>query len=552
MQSWSIVSKIVVSTCGIIAILLLLGGYILVKFEREMISSFANEHLEKLNQTIDEKAQEVKESLQNDVRVKAKILSQVSALHLFNFSSNDLYPTLKSYMEYPEIVAIQFMDITNAPFAAAWKFNGIKTGVKIPDSFKTDGLFSISRDCPFQGEPAGSFTMYYTESLITEKIKLEKEKAESEKKSFQNNAHSHLNRLIINQSIGVFLIFMIMVTLLILSLRALILKRINKVSDIARQLAAYDISLEIKENYKDEIGGLFSAINNIIISFREILSMVTINVDKTDSSVIDIQGAVEDQASVLSQQSASVSQITSTMSELSASSSQIAEHSNSVVRLADNALKIAEEGAASVEQIMNKMEEINMDNQKNVTKIVELGRKSKEIAKVMDVINDISDQTKLIAFNAAIEATSAGEAGKRFSVVAVEIRRLADSVMESTSDIENKIMEILDAVDSTIIDSETGSKRIQEGLEDSAETVDMLQSIVRGAKDTTDAAKQISLSTQQQKTANEQILTALREIDQGGKQNIDSIKQIGIIVKDLKQLSDNLKDIVDRFILAKE
>ncbi|NJL58514.1 MAG: hypothetical protein HC887_01550 [Desulfobacteraceae bacterium] len=168
----------------------------------------------------------------------------------------------------------------------------------------------------------------------------------------------------------------------------------------------------------------------------------------------------------------------------------------------------------------------------------------------MEIINNIADQTKLIAFNAALEASSAGEAGKRFGVVAVEIRRLAENVMESTGDIESRITEIREAVQDMIIASEKGSKRIQEGLEYSGQTAVKLRDIVKGVESTADAAKQISLSTQQQKSASEQILNALREIDTAGRQASDSVTQISMVSKNLADLSAKLENLVKRFRLS--
>jgi methyl-accepting chemotaxis protein len=165
----------------------------------------------------------------------------------------------------------------------------------------------------------------------------------------------------------------------------------------------------------------------------------------------------------------------------------------------------------------------------------------------MEIINGIADQTKLIAFNAALEASSAGEAGKRFGVVAAEIRRLADNVMESTGEIDSRIQEIQEAVGRLVIVSENGAKRVQEGLEYSNETAQMISELLIGAKATASAAKQISLSTQQQESASEQVVQALREIDEGARQTSGSIGQASSATNDLKRMSDNLKSLVNQF-----
>jgi methyl-accepting chemotaxis protein len=165
----------------------------------------------------------------------------------------------------------------------------------------------------------------------------------------------------------------------------------------------------------------------------------------------------------------------------------------------------------------------------------------------MEIINNLANQTKLIAFNAALEAASAGEAGKRFGVVAVEIRHLADSVVESTAEIEGKITEILDSVNRLVMSSEKSSLLIQEGQEYASHTVAMLIESVDGVEETTDAARQISLSTQQQQIASSQVVLALRDIEQGVRFATDSINQTNDETEKLLQLSERLKKLVMTF-----
>ena len=289
--------------------------------------------------------------------------------------------------------------------------------------------------------------------------------------------------------------------------------------------------------------------NGLFEKLHDILSRVSGATLAVSSSVRQISGAIDEQAAISTQLSASVSEITATMEEFSATSKHIAEHSASVADLADQTLAGTRRGADAVEAVMAKMQRISEDNAANTGEIVELGRKSKEINKVMEIINNIADQTKLIAFNAAIEAAGAGEAGKRFGVVAAEIRRLADGVMDSTSEIETKINEIQDSVNRLVVISERDSRRIREGLEQSDITAALLHDIVDAVKSTVNAAKQISLSTQQQETASEQVVVALKEIDDGSHETTGSIVQMGAAAGDLKDLADNLQALVNRFKL---
>ncbi|MDA8164931.1 MAG: HAMP domain-containing methyl-accepting chemotaxis protein [Desulfobacteraceae bacterium] len=334
--------------------------------------------------------------------------------------------------------------------------------------------------------------------------------------------------------------------------RTVITRPLAKAIAVANKLSEGDLTTTIEIEREDEIGRLLSTMQKMMEKLKSILVNVTDATTDVHSSAHSISAATAQQATVASEQSAAVAEITATMEELSASSTQIAEHSKSVVDLATKAWDSTKKGAEAAETVMMKMHEIHADSQNSINEIVELGRKSREISKVMEIINTIADQTKLIAFNAALEASSAGEAGKRFGVVAVEIRRLADSVMESTGEIEARINEIQDAINRLVMASEKGSRGIQEGIDHTSQTAASLVDIVDAAQATKEAAKQISLSTQQQKTASAQVVSALREITTGAGQTSDAISQISGISKNLSLLSDTLNDLVAVFRLGED
>jgi signal transduction histidine kinase len=254
-----------------------------------------------------------------------------------------------------------------------------------------------------------------------------------------------------------------------------------------------------------------------------------------------IAGTVAMQSTAAAELSSSVAEIASTMEELSSSATQVAQHSQTVVGRADQTLEDTRHGAHEVETLNGKIEDISRDIQTNIAEIVDLGRKSKEITKIMEMINNIANQTKLIAFNAALEAASAGEAGKRFGVVAVEIRRLADGVVASTGEIEGRITEILDSVNRLVMSSEKTTSRILEGQTYAGNTVAMLEGMVEGVEASTESARQISLSTQQQQIASSQVVIAIKDIEQAVRHSTDSVQQLNRVMGDLTELSRKLQ-----------
>lgn len=299
----------------------------------------------------------------------------------------------------------------------------------------------------------------------------------------------------------------------------------------------------------DEIGDVSREINNLLEKMHHIMTMVDAVSKRINNHTETITETVTQHAGYASQLSSSVMEISSTMEEFSSTATQIAQHSHGVADNADKSLLDIKNGVQGVVKLAAKMGEIHQDNDANLREIMDLGKKSKEINKVMEIINNIASQTKLIAFNAALEAASAGDAGKRFGVVAVEIRRLADDVVESTSEIAGKITEIMGAVNRLVISSEKGSKSVTEGQEYSGGTLEMLNDVVDGAELTTNAAKQISLSTQQQQMASNQVLIALREIEEGARYSSAAIQQFSAISKDLADISSDFIEFMERFKL---
>lgn len=328
--------------------------------------------------------------------------------------------------------------------------------------------------------------------------------------------------------------------------------RINVVVAGVNRVAEGDLTQDIVLDGSDEIGQLAQAASEMRRQLHDLSARVGGHALTVHGAATAIASAVESQAATSTEMSSSVAEITSTVEELSASSTQIAEHSRSVVDIANHTWENSKQGSEAMQQVLERMSDIRADNQGSLQEIVELGAKSKEISKVMAIINTIADQTKLIAFNAALEASSAGEAGKRFSVVAGEIRRLADSVTDSTGDIEAKIEQIQDAINRLVITSEKGAASIAAGMNATTSTAHRLNELVDAASQTSSAAQQISLSTQQQKTASNQVVVALREIVSASSHTAQSISRISQISQDMTGMSAELGEMVKQFKLNQE
>jgi methyl-accepting chemotaxis protein len=169
------------------------------------------------------------------------------------------------------------------------------------------------------------------------------------------------------------------------------------------------------------------------------------------SLTAEVLTATEQQASGAAQQAAAVTETSATVEELAQTSKQIAENAQAVAVVAERTLASAEEGMQAVADTADGIEDIRDTTQTASDRILALGERSQEIGRVLVIIDDIAEQTKILALNAAIEAARAGEAGKGFAVVAEEIRKLAESVTDSTSEIGRVVREIQSSASSLVM-----------------------------------------------------------------------------------------------------
>ncbi len=329
-----------------------------------------------------------------------------------------------------------------------------------------------------------------------------------------------------------------------------VIKPLTRTASIADRVAAGDLTEGVEVRSADEIGLLAVSFNQMLDALRDLARELRMAGGKLSTSAAEILTAAEDQSASSREQSVSVNETTATMEELAQTSKQIAENSDGVARAAEDTFQNAKAAAKAVEDTIAGMMSIKSQTEQNTSKIFALGDKIQDIGNVVTMINDIADQTKLIAFNAAIEAAGAGDAGKRFSIVAGEVRRLADTVVESIDQIKRTITEIQLATNELILSSEKGVKDVEEGVNVASRGGEALQKIISMIKHTTESSKQISLSTQQQRTASEQVVISMKEVSKTASQTATSSKQTIAIASELNQLSEQLTQVVERFELG--
>jgi methyl-accepting chemotaxis protein len=239
-----------------------------------------------------------------------------------------------------------------------------------------------------------------------------------------------------------------------------------------------------------------------------------------------------------------MSEITTTIGELLATSRQIAESGQHVAKMASGSADSARSGEQAVEKTRAAVANIQQEVDAIVAHMLDLGKRSQQIGGILEVINELAEQTNILAINATIEAAGAGDAGRRFAVVGEEIRKLADRVGGSTKEIRGLIEEIRAAVNATVMATETGSKTVDAGAERFRELQAAFARIGEIVVSTMEAGREIELSTKQQSTAVEQVNVAISNVAQATKETEASSQQTLQTASQLSTLSNDLARLV--------
>jgi methyl-accepting chemotaxis protein len=273
-------------------------------------------------------------------------------------------------------------------------------------------------------------------------------------------------------------------------------------------------------------------------------------VGQVQSSSSELQAAANQQASGAKEQATAMAEISTTISELLATSRQIAESAQRVAQNAEQTASSARSGHGTVDQTHESITGIRRQVDQIVSHMLELGKKSQEIGSVMDIVSELAEQTNILAINATIEAAGAGEAGKRFAIVAEEIRKLADRVGGSTKEVRTLIEDVRSAVNTTVMATETGSKAVDAGTRQFGDVASTFKQIADLVAIATDAAREIELSTKQQATAVEQVNTAIANVTQASVETETSAGQTLQTVSQMAALSKNLMRIIQPHMAA--
>jgi methyl-accepting chemotaxis protein len=320
---------------------------------------------------------------------------------------------------------------------------------------------------------------------------------------------------------------------------------IGRIRDIAE--GDGDLTQRIEVKSKDEIGQLGTLMNTFIKKIHDVIFEVSQATGEVAAASTEIAASSEEIAAGMNEQSSQVTQVSAAIEEMSSSVIEVAKKSADAANCATDSGKVASEGGKVVTETIQGMEAISEAVSSSASSVAELGKRGEQIGQIISVINDIADQTNLLALNAAIEAARAGEHGRGFAVVADEVRKLADRTTKATEEIGVSITAIQTETEQAVQRMDAGTQQVQVGVDKATQAGQSLEQIVTGAQDVASMIQSIAAAAEEQSAAGEQVSRSIQQVGAVTNQVNEATGQSAQAASQLSIKAEELLALVGKF-----
>ncbi len=342
------------------------------------------------------------------------------------------------------------------------------------------------------------------------------------------------------------------VTVAVLAFSFFITRGITKpvaalVASISEMQAKKDLTKRLNLDRKDEVGLLAGSFDAFVSDVHSIVKSASATTRDVAAAATEIAASAEEMATGMRKQEQQAASVAAAATEMSASVSEVARQSGEARASADESRQRADGGSAIVQQTVSEIMGIADQVQESSKVISNLGKKSEQIGQIIGVINDIADQTNLLALNAAIEAARAGEHGRGFAVVADEVRKLAERTAKATDEVAQSIREIQADTTSAVAQIESGAERVNKGVELATQAGTSLSTIVESSGKVGSMVQAIAAAADQQAGTSNQIAKSVEEINAITRESTEGASQAAQAAAQLSRQAEELQAVVGRF-----
>ncbi len=322
----------------------------------------------------------------------------------------------------------------------------------------------------------------------------------------------------------------------------------NTILEQMERFAKGDLNAHVvAERDGDSIAQLFDGFNNTVGNIKSMVKQLKEAIEATASASTQISSSAEEMAAGAQEQSSQTAEVAAAIEEMSRTVVETASNATSAAESSNEASIKAKEGAVKLEDSKLGMKRIVTSTESVGSKIASLTNKTEQIGEIAQVIDDIADQTNLLALNAAIEAARAGEHGRGFAVVADEVRKLAENTTKATKEIADTIRAIqLEGKEADTSMQEAGVA-VKDGMRLNEEVGDVLSDILSSAENVSIQISQVAAASEEQSATAEQVSANVEGINNVANESAAGVQQIATASEDFNRLTENLSMLVEQF-----